>query len=199
MKKLLAIALILALVFCVSCTAKETAGDTDDRSGETDSSENTDINVIPDGQPDETPDDKEENNADETAGFTVALSDGRTVVLGSGADEAVAGLGEYTDVFEAPSCIHEGFDRVYTYGGFSLTTSPDGNGAEYAAEFVLETAECALENGLTIGSTVEDMTAAYGEDYTDSFGFITYELDGASAAFVTDGGIITSIVFTYSK
>ena len=197
MKKLLAFVLILALFLLVSCAPAETPDEPDkdviDRNEEI-----ADPADTADEEQNDIPEVTDNAETSQNGGFTVAFADGRTVELGADA-ASIEALGEYTDMFEAPSCVHEGFDRVYTYDGFSVTTSPDENGADYVAEVAVESSSCALENGLTVGSTVDDMAAAYGEDYTDSFGFITYELEGATASFVTDGGVITSIVFTCAK
>ena len=48
-------------------------------------------------------------------GYTCVFDSGISVKLGSPAADALALLGDYSDMMEAPSCVHEGFDRVYTY------------------------------------------------------------------------------------
>jgi len=128
--------------------------------------------------------------------FVCRLSDGREITLGGEADAVLASLGEYRDMLEAPSCIHDGYDRVYTYDGFSVTTSPDGNGKDTVTEFAVETSACVLDGGVTVGSTVDEMVASFGDDYTDSFGFIRYERGNTVLSFVTEDGAITSIVFS---
>lgn len=206
MKKLLIILLAVTLVLCVSCSKPapdETTGE-DDR----------DIEVSLPADAGETADDADGADAPDVNGengddgdslltaapvnYTVRLSDGREIVLGSAAAPVIEALGEYTDMYEAPSCVHDGFDRVYSYGSFSVTTSPDENGDDIVNEFAIETPGCALDGGLTVGSTTEDMETVFGTDYEESFGFIRYSFSGADASFVTSDGTVSSILFTYT-
>lgn len=200
MKRIILIALILSLVFCVACTKTgNDEPDTDTPSNETTVIDEDRTNDENSEDLTETGENKDNTKVTEPDGYAVVLADGKTIVLGAAADEVIASLGEYSDMFEAPSCVHEGSDKVYTYQGFSVTSSPDENGDEYIAEAAIESADCKLGNGITIGSSIDDMAQAYGADYTDSFGFVTYELDGATASFVTDNGVITGITFTSTK
>lgn len=194
MKKLLILALTLTLLFSVACaSAQKETEDTPD---------STERTLVPEENAevltDDAPTDKDEPTVNDAPDeeYVIEFSDGRNVTLGQPADDALASLGEYFDMLEAPSCIHEGYDRVYTFAGFSVTTSLDGNGADRVTEVGIETAECVLANGLTTGSSVADMEAAYGTDYTESFGFCTYMIGRTQISLVTSDGLITSIVFS---
>ena len=136
------------------------------------------------------------SSSENTDHYTVTFSDGRSVTLSSPADGVLASLGEPDTVVEAPSCIHEGYDRVYSFDGFTLTTAPDADGVDRVTEIGISSPACSLDTGLTVGSTVTEMEAAFGTDHSESFGFIKYTLGTAEASFVTDGGVIISILFS---
>lgn len=186
MKKTILFCLIVMLVFSLASCVKEAAPDSDKN--------NNDNTVVSDsGEQDGDTD----GDADKTAvnGRVVALADGRSVELGAAADKALALLGDYDDMYEAPSCVHEGYDRFYTYDGFSVTTSA-GEGRDIVTEFLIESSACVLSSGITVGSLAENVTAAYGEDYTESFGTMKYEYDGMTLMIVTDGTSVTSVMFS---
>lgn len=196
MKKILALILILTLFFCVSCSVEpNNADESIDRQ-------------LPDNTVSEQPDENEENSAPDNiapdniaentadTSYTCVFADGRQITLGEKADSFLASFGDYTDVMEAPSCIHEGFDRVYAFDGFTVTTSPDGSGFDYVVEVALTGWECVLENGIHVGSTMAGVEAVYGTEYEDMFGLIKYSLGSTEASFLIDGGVVANIAFT---
>ena len=134
-------------------------------------------------------------------GYTCVFDNGISVKLGSPAADALAALGDYSDMMEAPSCVHEGFDRVYTYSGlYTVLTSPDAAGNEYVAEISLLSDLVALDvNGayLMIGSAEGDIKAAFGDPAEDAFGVQKYSIDGANVTVTIDGGAVTGFVLTY--
>ncbi len=134
-------------------------------------------------------------------GYICRMEDGKTVQLGAKASDAIAALGEHTDYMEAPSCVHEGFDKVYTYAGaYTVTTSPDANGNEYVAEVSLISDAVGLTVGsavLYIGSTEVELTSAFGAPMENNFGVQKYAVAGANITAVVDGGVITALTLTY--
>ncbi len=130
------------------------------------------------------------------APFAVEFDGGKTVTLGAPAEDVIPALGDYTDMIEAPSCIHEGNDKVYFYDGFSVTTSPDGDGGEYVAQVEITSDTCTLANGIAIGSAKDDIIKAYGEDFTEQFGMMSFVLDGAGMTVNVQDDVVMGIVFT---
>ena len=191
MKKIPALILILTLFFCVSCSAEpNNADESIDRqlpdNTVTEQSDETAENTAPD---------EITENTEETS-YTCVFADGRQITLGEKADSFLSSFGDYSDVMEAPSCIHEGFDRVYSFDGFTVTTSPDGSGFDYVVEVALTGWECVLENGIHVGSTMAGVEAVYGTEYEDLFGLIKYYLGSTEASFLIDGGVVANIAFT---
>ena len=129
--------------------------------------------------------------------WTMNLDNGTSIPVGGEAAEVLASLGDPTDLMEAPSCIREGFDRVYTYGGsFTLTTAPDEGGADIVTEVtLLSDAVAIVENGVTvmIGSPVSDADAAFGEP-ADATDFVRrYSIPGGTLTVTVSDGEITGI------
>lgn len=92
-------------------------------------------------------------------------------------------LGEPESYFEAASCAFDGLDKFYTYPGFELTTYPVGE-QDFISEIYFTSADLTTPEGVGPGDTYEDMVAAYGEEYTESFGQYTYT-DGDTMLIIT--------------
>ena len=134
-------------------------------------------------------------------GYTCVFDNGISVKLGSSAADALAQLGDHSDMMEALSCVHEGFDRVYTYSGlYTVLTSPNASGDEYVAEISLLSDLVALDvngNYLMIGSPESDVKTAFGDPAEDVFGVQKYNIDGAIVTVTVDGGAVSGLVLTY--
>lgn len=128
------------------------------------------------------------------ASVFVFTSNGVDVTMNAEADPIVAALGEPISTFDAPSCAFQGTDYVYTYDGFQLNTYPL-NDVNYVSSVVLTSDAVATPEGLEIGGTMEDMIAAYGEDYTEEYGMYTYTRGDSQLAVLIGDGAITSIEY----
>ena len=204
MKKTLALLLLAALTASMlSCSNDSTTPDTTDSVSGTPDTAVTEAAVI-DGETAAVTEAQTEAPAQNTPavdGYTCVFDNGISVKLGSPAADALAVLGDYSDMMEAPSCVHEGFDRVYTYAGlYTVLTSPDASGAEYIAEISLLSDLVALDVSgtyLMIGSAESDIKAAFGDPAEDAFGVQKYNLDGANLTVTVDGGVVSGFVMTY--
>lgn len=127
----------------------------------------------------------------------VELDNGAVFEMGAIADATVAALGEPQSVAEAPSCVHEGNDVLYTYNGFTLTTSPDANGNARIQEIALTSDAVSFVGGLSIGSDKAAVESVFGTEYTENFGVLTFTLDGATVSIVLDEDeCVSSLVIT---
>ncbi len=129
--------------------------------------------------------------------YECKLDNGVNITLGSNADEAVKALtdalGEALDFMEAPSCVHPGNDKVYTFEGFTVTTSPDANGDEYVAELSFLSDSVGFDNGIMIGSSESDVTASFGSEFEESFGVRKYSLDGATLTIIFSDDAVSAM------
>ena len=204
MKKRLSLMILAALtVSLLSCGNDSTTSDTTDSISGTPDTAVTEAAVIGDetAAVTEAQTEAPAQNTPAVDGYTCVFDNGISVKLGSPAADALAVLGDYSDMMEAPSCVHEGFDRVYTYAGlYTVLTSPDASGAEYIAEISLLSDLVALDVSgtyLMIGSAESDIKAAFGEPAEDAFGVQKYNIDGAILTVTVDGGVVSGFVMTY--
>lgn len=108
--------------------------------------------------------------------------------------EVLAALGEPKEYFEAESCAFEGMDKTYTYSGFVITTRPDGE-KDFVNSIALTDDSAATPEGLYIGSSAADVTAAYGECAGATDTFLPYTKGNTSLNFVLSGGKVISIEY----
>lgn len=84
----------------------------------------------------------------------------------------LAALGENYEFSEQISCIYEGMDKSFTYDGLKISTVPV-DGKDIIEMFTITSDKYKTERGITIGASLEDIVAAYGDRYFDD-GYITY-------------------------
>ena len=114
----------------------------------------------------QTPDAGGENGGDSAAkdepGYSFTVK-GVKVEMGVLAKDVIDALGEPAQYNESASCAFEGLDKTYGYGGYIITTYPDGD-KDYilSARFVDDSV--TTEEGIYIGSTKADVEKAYGAD-----------------------------------
>ena len=131
------------------------------------------------------------------ASDAVFVYNDRQVALNSDMDTVLAALGEANSMTTAPSCIGVGEDKTYHYDGFTVTTYPRGD-KDYVMEIKVLDAAIATAKGIRLGSSMDDMTAAYGSGYR-TFGYIcAYQTnDNKSLQFFVEDGVITEISYAY--
>lgn len=119
------------------------------------------------------------------------------VVMGMNEEVApvLEGLGEYSNYAESPSCAFQGLDKIYTYAGFDIYTYPVDD-VDYINSIYFTDETVSTPEGIHIGSTVDEMTAAYGENYSEEFGVYTYTKDTSTLSFIVTDGVIESVEYT---
>lgn len=120
-------------------------------------------------------------------GVTVSVDEDMAAVL--------EGLGEpATPPFEAPSCAFEGLDKTYTYGSFVIETYPQGE-KDYVSTITLKDDAVSTAENIYIGSSLADVTNAYGTDYTEQGSMLVYHKDGMKLCILMDNEEVTSIQY----
>ena len=117
-----------------------------------------------------------------------------TVAIDQDMAEVLAALGEPKRYFEAESCAFEGLDKTYTYSGFVITTRPDGD-KDYVSAIALTDDSVTTPEGLYIGSSADDVAAAYGQCDTQSDTLMGYVKGGSVLNFILDGDKVISIEY----
>ncbi|MFG6368923.1 MAG: hypothetical protein K1W16_10945 [Lachnospiraceae bacterium] len=101
---------------------------------------------------------------------------GALIPLGGDMRNYVGTLGDPDEFGSAKSCTEAGEDKVYTYGGTVIYTYIT-NGADIISLIEVTGGE-VLPSGIHIGSTKDEVIAAYGRNYTEEGSELLYELGG---------------------
>lgn len=104
-------------------------------------------------------------------------------------------IGEPDSYFEAASCAFDGLDKTYTYGDVEIITYPDED-VDHISSIRLLNSGVSTPEGITIGSSVEEVEAAYGEDYTDFGGQYTYEDGDTLLSLLFEDGAVIAVEYT---
>ncbi len=101
---------------------------------------------------------------------------GALIPLGGDMRNYVGTLGDPDEFGSAKSCTEAGEDKVYTYGGTVIYTYIT-NGSDIISLIEVTGGE-VLPSGIHIGSTKDEVIAAYGRNYTEEGSELLYELGG---------------------
>jgi hypothetical protein len=107
---------------------------------------------------------------------------------------ALEALGEPVNYFEAPSCAFEGMDRIYTYGGFEFQTYTEGE-KDYIASIRFLDDSITTPEGIGLNASLEDVVAAYGKDYKQSFSQYTYTKGKCNLSFIIENNEVVSVEY----
>ena len=136
--------------------------------------------------------DTDSSSSSSGSGGYVFETDGVEIAMNAEASDIIDALGEYKDYFESESCAFDGLDKEYTYNGFVITTYPlDDVDYISSVELVDDTVE--TQEGIAIGSSLDDVVSAYGE--SDSETSCEYELDDSELLIILEDGTVTSIQY----
>lgn len=97
--------------------------------------------------------------------------------------------GDYT-FEEADSCMGNGKDRVYTFTDRIIMTYYE-DGSEILTELDITDAGIETRKGISVGSSVADLEAAYGA--ADDMGAYIFNTEDGTLQFMTDGSVVTLI------
>ncbi len=131
--------------------------------------------------------------------YDILLSNGLTVSIGGNAAAFIREAGEPIDYMEAPSCVNEGYDKVYVFDGYSISTSPDADGNEYISELSLLSDTVLIGTGLSIGSNAAELDTQFGTNYTEEFGIRTYTLSAVRVSAIVEADFIISLTLTSTR
>jgi hypothetical protein len=119
---------------------------------------------------------------------------GIPIVVNTDVEPVLKELGEPLDYFEAESCAFQGLDKTYYYSGFELTTYPKDN-TDYISSVYFMDDSVSTAEGIYIGSSVDDVLEAYGEDYTGGENAYIYTKGDSSLIIITENDEVISITY----
>lgn len=131
----------------------------------------------------------------DSEGFTFT-SGSATVVMGAEADPIIESLGDDYDYFESESCAFDGLDKVYTYSGFKLNTYPVDD-VDYVLSIVFRDDTVETDEGITIGSTKDEVLEAYGDPDEEKSTSLVYEKGDTTLTIGISGDAVSTITIAY--
>lgn len=106
--------------------------------------------------------------------------------------EVIAALGDADSYFEAASCAFEGLDKTYMYGHVEVDTYPQGEEDFISSIYFLD--DLAVTNeGVRVGSSKEEMEAAYGTDYSVVGTECIYAKGNSELRIIVEGDRVSSV------
>lgn len=134
-----------------------------------------------------------EGSVKSTEGFHYEAN-GVTINMNVDAAPIVEALGEPKDYFEAASCAFQGLDKIYYYNGFELGTYPSGSKNMISYVNFLDDS-VTTEKNIYLGSSLDELITAYGEDYTKDGSSYVYILGTTKLTFIVEDDAVTSITY----
>ena len=133
---------------------------------------------------------KDEEKVEEKALYTLKMNG---VNLTPGEEFTSSKIEEEPVISKIPSCAFEGEDTVYTYSNYEVTVANvDGKDVIYSVYFIQD---ISTPEGISIGSSKEDVIKAYGEDYKIENNEMIYTSDNHSLSFILSGDTVISIEY----
>ncbi|MBR2523046.1 MAG: hypothetical protein IKE53_01250 [Clostridiales bacterium] len=123
---------------------------------------------------------------------------GTTVQVNTDVSAALAAFGDDYTYYESNSCAYQGLDKIYTYPLFVIYTYPDGD-RDMISSVEVKADVISTEEGIRIGSSRDDVTAAYGDDYQDAGSVIKYTKGESVLSFVFENDEVSGIVYDYAN
>ena len=121
-----------------------------------------------------------------------------SVALDGSIDEAIAALGDPLDVKSELSCHGEGDDKTYTYDGFTVKSYPK-DGVDRVLEVLINVAGIPTSKGIEVGSSLDDVIAAYGSDYNTIAKFYVYNAgNGKTLRFAVEDNKVIQIDYYFN-
>ena len=106
------------------------------------------------------------SSGDKKDGLKAVVNGNVEIELGRSAADVIKTLGEPDKYEEAASCYFDGMDKVYNYGSFEIRTYPHGEDDMVQDVCVMKSGDKAAGSDITVGSSLDDVLSAYGNDYT---------------------------------
>lgn len=181
-KRLIVVAALLLLAGCGEKEAVTTSGN----------AQNTEVTQA--AQDEAVGGAKDLTTAPEAAEGFSFVTNGVTVPMNVDAAPIIEALGDPVEYFEAASCAFQGLDKIYTYNGFEINTYPKDNKDYISTVYFLDDS-VATDKNIYLGSTLDEVLAAYGEDYTEENGEYTYVLGQTKLCILVEEDSVTSITY----
>lgn len=119
---------------------------------------------------------------------------GVDVAVNGSMSPIVDAWGEPDKYFESESCAFQGMDKVYTYGSVVINTYPE-DGKDYVLTIELKDDTITTAEGVYIGSSKDDVVAAYGTAVSETEVALVYEKGDCQLTFFFEDNCVTNITY----
>jgi hypothetical protein len=135
-------------------------------------------------------------------GFTAAdltcEINGKKIDLNEDMSSVLSKLGEAKNVTSEQSCHGKtGEDKTYEYNGFTIYTYP-GGGNDLVLEVNVLSSAVPTSKGIKVGSSLNDITAVYGNGYTTDGNYIIFSSGIKTLQFFMNGNTVSEIDYYYN-
>jgi predicted small secreted protein len=196
MKKLVLISILVLTVLTITACANAKTGNKD-KSQDTAHSANDIVPAAPDtaisNVTETAGEDGTTTPAAETSGFALKVGDS-IIKMDQNMAEVQVMLGEPRNVFEEASCAFDGIDRVFSYPGLQIHTYPKGSD-DYVHTISLRDDGIRTMQGIYLGSTMDAVVKAYGDEYKMESDVLIYTKDQTTLSFFIEDDIVTAITY----
>lgn len=127
----------------------------------------------------------------EDIGFT---HNGTEIVMKAPAAPVLGSLGEPLAYTEETSCAFDGLDKTYYYGGFYLTTYPEGD-EDYVFSLWFADDSVSTSEGIRIGSNQSEVDAAYGAEHFNGINAYVITAGETKLTIVITDGAVSSVLY----
>lgn len=120
---------------------------------------------------------------------------GKQIGLNMKMEDVTALIGPADRSNTSDSCAFGGTDTTYYYDSIRITTSDD-KGYEWVYEIYLLDDLVATEEGVSVGSTAQQVTEKYGQSQEGSDSLLVYSKGGMKLKFSLKDGKVAAILYT---
>lgn len=150
-------------------------------------------------QPVETDASQEDAQQSQAPAEVAAMTEDDFVIVASGSelafdmtmDSVIAILGDGYDYSEAVSCAYDGMDKTYAWPDIEIYSWPDGD-VDKVNEIMIFSDLYMTARGITVGSTLDEVVAAYGQGETIG-SMVEYKALGHILSFGITDSVVTDI------
>ncbi len=135
--------------------------------------------------------------ASSSNGFVFKNAAGVEIAIGASAEDTIQKLGAYQSMSESASCGGlPGNDRVYTYAGYRVKTTP-AEGGDIVCQIELVDDSVKTPEGVYIGMSSEDVKSVMsGKGTAETVGEnLVYKSEGMKLQIIIRGGYVAGVQY----
>ena len=122
---------------------------------------------------------------------------GIRLTIGADPEAVLDSLGEARNTRVDNSCAEVAVETIYDFINYELSINEPAGGQPYIKSLSLKDDTYPTVEGIYIGSSFEEVTAAYGTDYAENNGFYTYTRATSTMQIQITNGAVSQLVYDY--